>query len=120
MTAIGLARQMESKFEVIASEQRADRFEREMAIRVVDLMKKLDDVRLACDHADEFAPTGIETARPGYQEQDPSLDFSLCVGSIEASGGAWLGLEIHRGLRFVHSLNPRRRCFSRARSAHVS
>jgi hypothetical protein len=88
MTAIGLARQVEPDLDVITSVQRVDRLERKMAVRVVDLMEKIDDMGLASEPSDELASMCIETTQLGDQAHDVPLDLPLGMGSVDSRGGA--------------------------------
>jgi hypothetical protein len=88
MTAIGLARQVEPDLDVITAVERVNRLEREMAVRVVDLMKKVDDVGLASEPPDELASMCIETTQLGDQAHDVPLNLPLGMGSIDSRGGA--------------------------------
>ena len=88
MTAIGLARQVEPDLDVITSVQRVDRLERKMAVRVVDLMEKIDDMGLASEPSDELASMCIETTQLGDEAHDVPLDLPLGMGSVDSRGGA--------------------------------
>jgi hypothetical protein len=100
--AIGLTDEIELKIDVVRVREGPDGFDRELAVGVIDLMEKLDDVSTAAN-ASQYFSAGLQASTYlGHDERCPALDPTGEDGCVLPACHSFLDRIVGPRVGFTH------------------